>query len=53
VKEQGANPDVVRETIKHAGEKVGSVLEQARDALSTEQSATPHGTSKINPKIGD
>jgi hypothetical protein len=53
--EQGFGPEVVRETIKDAGEKLRSVVAQASDALEKEQAAsTPPSTSHINrPKMGD
>jgi Protein of unknown function (DUF3618) len=53
VKEHGVDADVVRETIKHAGEKVSSAVEQASDALKEDEaSSTPHSTSN-KPNIGD
>ena len=53
-KEHGLGPEVVRETIKDAGEKVRSVVAQASDALEQEHAAsTSPSTSHINPKMGD
>jgi hypothetical protein len=53
-KEQGVSPEVVRETIKDAGEKVRSVVAQASDALEQEHAAsTSPSTSHVNPKMGD
>jgi len=53
-KEQGLGPEVVRETIKDAGERVRSVVAQASDALEKERAAsTSPSTSHINPKMGD
>jgi hypothetical protein len=54
VKEQGIDPDVVRGTIKHAGEKVSSVVEQASNALKRDEApSTPQSTSNIKPNIGE
>jgi Protein of unknown function (DUF3618) len=54
VKEQGIDPDVVRDTIKHAGEKVSSVVEQASNALKEDKAPSgPQSTSNIKPNIGD
>ncbi|HEY7300954.1 MAG TPA: DUF3618 domain-containing protein [Xanthobacteraceae bacterium] len=53
-KEQGIDADVVRDTIKHAGEKIGSVAERASDALGKEDSPpTAPSISNHNPKIGE
>jgi hypothetical protein len=53
-KEQGVGPEVVRETIKDAAEKVRSAVAQAGDALEKEHTAsTPPSTSHINPRMGD
>jgi len=53
-KEQGLGPELVRETIKAAGEKARSVVAQASDALEEERAAsTLPSTSHINPKMGD
>jgi hypothetical protein len=53
-KEQGVGPEVVRETIKDAADKVRSAVAQASDALEKEQAAsTPPLTTHINPRMGD
>ena len=53
-KEQGLGPDVVRETIKDAGEKVRTVVAQASDALDAEHVAsTSPATSHTNPRTGE
>jgi hypothetical protein len=53
-KEQGVGPEVVRETIKDAGEKVRSVVAQASDALEKEHAAPKSpSTLHTNLKMGD
>jgi Protein of unknown function (DUF3618) len=53
-KEHGVDADVVRDTIRHAGEKVSGVVEQASNALKeNEAPSTPQSTSNIKPNIGD